>query len=61
MSYEVGIYPREGQEESEYAVFCTRTRTWSDFQGNVSEEAHTRVSVIALRNNRIIQEEGWDK
>lgn len=56
MSYEVGIYPRAGEEESEYAVFCTRTRTWSDFQGDISEKAHADASVIALRNNRIIQE-----
>lgn len=60
-NYEVGIYPREDDDEAEYAVYCKKTRTWSDFQGSVSKKAKETAQKIANEHNKVIKEAKEEK
>ena len=55
-NFEVGIYPREDADDAEYAVYDKKSKTWSDFQGNVSEKSKQTAKKIADKYNKGINE-----
>lgn len=50
-NYSAGVYPREGAEDAEWAVFCAKTRTWDAFQGSTDSEAEENARKIAADRN----------
>lgn len=55
-NFEVGIYPREYADDAEYAVYDKKSKTWSDFQGDVSEKSKQTAKKIADKYNKGIKE-----
>jgi hypothetical protein len=55
-NFEVGIYPREDSDDAEYAVYDKKSKTWSDFQGDVSEKSKHTAKKIAEKYNKGINE-----
>jgi len=55
-TFEVGIYPREDADDAEYAVYDKKSKTWSDFQGDISEKSKQTAKKIADKYNKSINE-----
>lgn len=55
-NFEVGIYPREDADDAEYAVYDKKSKTWSDFQGDISEKSKQTAKKIADKYNKGINE-----
>jgi hypothetical protein len=55
-NFEVGIHPREDADDAEYAVYDRKSKTWSDFQGDISEKSKQTAKKIADKYNKGINE-----